>query len=40
MDDLIDTWQARGIEVERLKHVKTLIDGRVADGHRPTASLA
>ncbi len=33
MDDLIDTWQARDIDVERLKHVKTLIDRRVAEGH-------
>ena len=33
MDDLIDTWQARDIDVERLKHVKTLVDRRVAEGH-------
>lgn len=33
MDDLIDTWQARDIDVERLKQVKTLIDRRVAEGH-------
>lgn len=33
MDDLIDTWRARGINVERLKHVKALMDRRVAKGH-------
>lgn len=33
MDDLIDTWQARGMDVGRLKYVKTLIERRVAAGH-------
>ncbi len=33
MDDLIETWQERDIDVERLKHVKALIDRRVAEGH-------
>ncbi|MGI8910475.1 MAG: NAD(P)-dependent oxidoreductase [Rubrobacteraceae bacterium] len=33
MDDLIDTWRARGVDVDRLKHVKALIDRRVAEGH-------
>ncbi len=33
MDDLINTWQARDVDVERLKHVKTLTDRRVAEGH-------
>jgi len=32
MDDLIDTWQARDIDVGRLKYVKALIDRRVAEG--------
>jgi hypothetical protein len=33
MDDLIGTWRARGIDVERLKHVESPIDRRVAEGH-------
>lgn len=33
MDDLIATWQARDIDVERLKHVQTLVERRVAEGH-------
>ncbi|MQA15718.1 MAG: NAD(P)-dependent oxidoreductase [Pseudonocardiaceae bacterium] len=33
MDDLIATRQASGIDVERLEHVKSLIDRRVAEGH-------
>ncbi len=33
MDDLIDSWRARGIDVGRLEHVKSLVDRGVAEGH-------
>lgn len=33
MDDLIDMRESRGVDAERLKHVKALVDRRVAEGH-------
>lgn len=33
MDDLIDTWESRNVDATRLRHVKALVDRRVAEGH-------